>query len=124
MRLNEPNFVGRDEYLVFINFKKMPIQKDGEILLQKSRLALKPPAMYKVLLLNDDYTPMDFVVGVLQRFFQMDQERAIQIMLEVHHTGRGLCGIFPRDIAHTRVVQVAAHAREHQYPLACVMEEN
>jgi ATP-dependent Clp protease adaptor protein ClpS len=80
--------------------------------------------MYKVLLLNDDYTPMDFVVSVLQRFFSMNREQATRIMLKVHTEGRGLCGVYPRDIAATKVEQVAAYARENQHPLVCVMEEN
>lgn len=80
--------------------------------------------MYKVLLLNDDYTPMDFVVAVLQKFFAKDREQATRIMLKVHNEGRGLCGIYPRDIAATKIEQVAAYAREHQHPLVCVMEEN
>ena len=80
--------------------------------------------MFKVLLLNDDYTPMDFVVSVLQRFFSKDREQATRIMLKVHNEGRGLCGIYPRDIAATKVEQVATYAREHQHPLVCVMEEN
>ena len=86
--------------------------------------ALAPPPLYTVLLLNDDYTPMDFVVLVLQRFFSMDRERATQIMLKVHMEGRGICGVYPRDIAATKVEQVSAFARENQHPLACVMEEN
>ena len=89
---------------------------------EKTRLA--PPPMFKVLLLNDDYTPMDFVVSVLQRFFLKNREQATQIMLKVHNEGRGLCGIYPRDIAATKVEQVAAYARENQHPLVCVMEEN
>jgi len=80
--------------------------------------------MYKVLLLNDDYTPMDFVVDVLQKFFGKSREQATRIMLKVHNEGRGLCGVYPRDIAATKVEQVAAYAREHQHPLVCVMEEN
>ena len=80
--------------------------------------------MFKVLLLNDDYTPMDFVIAVLQRFFAMGTEQATQTMLKVHTEGRGLCGIYPRDIAATKVEQVGAFARQHQHPLACVMEEN
>lgn len=80
--------------------------------------------MYKVVLLNDDYTPMDFVIVVLQRFFAMDKEQATRIMLQVHNEGKGCCGIFPRDIAATKVEQVSAFARNHQHPLACVMEEN
>ena len=96
---------------------------DGE-LLEAQRTRVRPPRLYKVLLLNDDYTPMDFVVAVLQRFFSMDTEQATRIMLKVHNEGRGLCGVFPRDIAATKVEQVSAYSRQHQHPLACVMEEN
>ncbi len=83
-----------------------------------------PPKMYKVLLLNDDYTPMEFVIVVLQRFFAMGTEQATQIMLKVHNEGRGVCGVFPRDIAATKVEQVGTFARQYQHPLACIMEEN
>ena len=96
---------------------------DGE-LLEAKRTKLQPPRMNKVLLLNDDYTPMDFVIAVLQRFFAMDTEQATRIMLKVHNEGRGVCGVFPRDIAATKVEQVSSYARQHQHPLACVMEEN
>ncbi len=85
---------------------------------------LKPPPLYKILLLNDDFTPMDFVVSVLQRFFAKNREQATQIMLKVHNEGAGLCGIYPRDVAETKVQQVTSYAREHQHPLQCVMEEN
>jgi len=83
---------------------------------------VKPPPLYKVLLLNDDFTPMDFVVQVLQRFFSKDREQATQIMLKVHHEGAGVCGIFPHGIAETKVNQVTEFSREHQHPLQCVME--
>ncbi|MBI4742051.1 MAG: ATP-dependent Clp protease adapter ClpS [Betaproteobacteria bacterium] len=97
--------------------------QEGSVLeVKRSRLA--PPPMYKVLLLNDDFTPMEFVVLVLQRFFAMDREQATRIMLKVHTEGRGICGVFPRDVAATKVEQVAAFARDNQHPLACVMEEN
>lgn len=76
------------------------------------------------MLLNDDFTPMDFVVAVIQKFFAMDREQATRIMLKVHREGVGVCGVFPRDIAATKVEQVIAYARQHQHPLACVMEEN
>jgi len=89
---------------------------------ERTRTALPP--MFKVLLLNDDYTPMEFVVLVLQRFFSMDREQATRIMLKVHNEGRGVCGVFPRDIAATKVELVLSFAREHQHPLACVMEES
>ena len=84
----------------------------------------KPPRLYKVLLLNDDYTPMDFVVIVLQKFFGLGIEQATQIMLKVHREGKGICGIYPNDVAATKVEQVSAFARQNQHPLACVMEEN
>ena len=79
--------------------------------------------MFKVLLLNDDYTPMEFVVLVLQKFFAMTRERATQVMLMVHQQGIGVCGVYPQDIAATKVNQVEAYARRHQHPLQCVMEE-
>ena len=77
--------------------------------------------MYQVLLLNDDYTPMEFVVKVLQKFFNKNHEDATRIMLQVHHEGRGVCGVYPRDVAATRA-QVAQYARARQHPLQCVME--
>lgn len=80
--------------------------------------------MYKVMLLNDDFTPMDFVVVILQKFFSLNREQATSVMLKVHREGRGICGIYPRDLAATKVEQVSAFARQHQHPLACVMEEN
>lgn len=85
-------------------------------------LALKPPKKYKVILLNDDYTPMDFVVEVLRRFFHLSEELATQVMLQVHILGKGICGVFTRDIAETKVALVNDHARSHQYPLLCTME--
>ena len=88
------------------------------------RQKLEPPKMYKVMLLNDDFTPMEFVIVVLQRFFSLDTEQATRIMLKVHNEGRGVCGVYPRDIAATKVDQVSAFAHQHQHPLACVMEEN
>ena len=97
--------------------------QEGSIL-EAKRSKLAPPPLYTVVLLNDDFTPMDFVVLVLQKFFSMDRERAMQIMLKVHMEGRGVCGVYPRDIAATKVEQVSTFAREYQHPLACVMEEN
>lgn len=78
--------------------------------------------MYQVILLNDDYTPMEFVVLVLQKFFGKDEQQAMQIMLTVHHQGRGVCGVFPKDVAATRITQVLQFARTRQHPLQCVME--
>ena len=83
----------------------------------------KPPSMYKVILLNDDYTPMEFVVEVIQRFFNKSREQATQIMLKVHTEGAGVCGVYPQDIAETKLNQVMGYAREHQHPLQCTMEE-
>ena len=94
------------------------------VVTEKATSRVKPPPMYKVLLLNDDFTPMDFVILVLQKFFAMSREQATQIMLKVHNEGRGLCGGYPRDIAATKVEQVVAFARQNQHPLVCVMEEN
>lgn len=84
----------------------------------------KPPSMYKVILLNDDYTPMEFVVDVIQRFFSKNREQATQIMLKVHTEGSGVCGVYPHDIAETKTNQVVTFAREHQHPLQCTMEES
>jgi ATP-dependent Clp protease adaptor protein ClpS len=98
-------------------------QFKDDALLEAQRSKLKPPPMFKVMLLNDDYTPMEFVVLVLQKFFGMTRERATQVMLKVHREGIGVCGVYPRDIATTKVQQVAAYARRHQHPLQCVMEE-
>ena len=88
---------------------------------QKSRV--KPPPMFKVVLLNDDYTPMDFVVAVLQTFFSMTREQATQVMLRVHREGMGVCGVYPKDVPATKVEQVIAFSRKHEHPLQCVMEE-
>ena len=99
------------------------MQHKDDTVLEAKKAKLKPPAMYKVMLLNDDYTPMEFVVLVLQKFFTMGRERATQVMLKVHREGIGVCGVYPRDIASTKVQQVASFARKHQHPLQCVMEE-
>ena len=96
----------------------------GEVVLERVPQKVKPPQMYQVVMLNDDYTPMDFVIVVLQKYFGMDRERATRVMLQVHREGMGVCGVFPRDIATTKVEQVTSFARQHQHPLACVMEEN
>jgi len=102
---------------------RMATRKHTESVLEAERSKLQPPKLFKVMLLNDDFTPMDFVVNVLQRFFAMDREQATRVMLDVHRNGRGVCGVFPRDLAATKVEQVSSFARQHQHPLACVMEE-
>jgi ATP-dependent Clp protease adaptor protein ClpS len=99
------------------------MQHKDDSVLETKKAKVKLPPMYKVLLLNDDYTPMEFVVLVLQKFFGMTRERATQVMLKVHREGMGVCGVYPRDVASTKVQQVAAYSRKHQHPLQCVMEE-
>jgi ATP-dependent Clp protease adaptor protein ClpS len=101
----------------------MSERSDEGTVVEKQTSRVKPPPMYQVVLLNDDFTPMEFVVGVLQKFFGKGREQATQIMLKVHHEGRGVCGVYPRDIAATKVEQVCSYARQHQHPLQCVMEE-
>ncbi|TCO78920.1 ATP-dependent Clp protease adaptor protein ClpS [Plasticicumulans lactativorans] len=96
---------------------------DGGLAVEKARPQLKPPRMYKVIILNDDYTPMEFVVHVLEYFFSMSREKATQVMLHVHTRGKGVCGVFTREIAETKVEQVNAFSRSHQHPLLCTMEE-
>ena len=99
----------------------MPHKNDSVLETKKAKVKLPP--MYKVLLLNDDYTPMEFVVLVLQKFFGINRERATQVMLKVHREGMGVCGVYPHDVASTKVQQVTAYAHKHQHPLQCVMEE-
>lgn len=89
----------------------------------RTRPKTKQPSPYKVLLLNDDYTPMEFVVMVLQRFFRMDIEQATRVMLHVHQQGVGVCGVFPYDVAETKVTQVMDCARANQHPLQCTLEK-
>ena len=95
---------------------------DGGLALQETRPQLKRPPLFKVVLINDDYTPMEFVVEVLQIFFRMNREQATHVMLTVHTQGKGVCGIFTRDIAETKAAQVNQYAREHEHPLLCEIE--
>ncbi|WP_298292123.1 ATP-dependent Clp protease adapter ClpS [Thiomonas sp.] len=94
----------------------------GSVVVERQTLRVKPPAMYQVVLLNDNFTPMEFVVAVIQHFFNKDRETATQIMLKVHQEGRGVCGVYTRDIAATKVEQVIGAARQAGHPLQCVME--
>jgi len=96
--------------------------RDGAVL-ETKKSKLKPPPLYKVILLNDDYTPMEFVVVVLQTFFSLSREAAMQIMFKVHKEGMGVCGVYPKDVATTKVQQVVSYSRKHQHPLQCLMEE-
>ena len=95
----------------------------GTQIITKTRPKTKRPSLYKVLLLNDDYTPMDFVVVVLQTVFAMSREKATQVMLQIHREGVGVCGTFTREVAAAKVDQVINIARKHQHPLQCTMEE-
>jgi ATP-dependent Clp protease adaptor protein ClpS len=96
--------------------------QDGSVL-EVERTRLKPPPLYKVILLNDDYTPMDFVIVVLQTVFAMSREKATQVMLQVHREGMGVCGTYTREVAAAKVDQVVNIARKYQHPLQCTMEE-
>ena len=95
----------------------------GTAVITKTKPQTKRPSLYRVLLLNDDYTPMEFVVHVLERFFNKDRESATRIMLHVHQNGIGECGIFTYEVAETKVTQVMDFSRKHQHPLQCVMEK-
>ena len=94
----------------------------GSVVAERKAARTKPPRMYQVILLNDDCTPMEFVVMVLQEYFRLDLEAATQIMLKIHHEGRGVCGVFSKDVAATKVELVLAAARRSGHPLQCIME--
>ncbi len=95
---------------------------DGDLALQETKPQLQKPPLYKVILLNDDFTPMDFVVEVLMEFFNMSEEKATQVMLQVHTQGIGVCGTYSKDVAETKVCMVNEYSREHHHPLMCSME--
>ena len=98
------------------------MDQDGGLLTETSKPALKRPPMYKVILMNDDYTPMEFVIHILENFFSMEREKATQIMLKVHTEGSAVVGIYPRDIAETKSEQVNQYAQENSHPLLSVIE--
>jgi ATP-dependent Clp protease adaptor protein ClpS len=105
--------------------EKPTVQNDvpkGDVV-TKTRAKTQRPSLYKVLLLNDDYTPMEFVIHVLERFFSKNREDATRIMLHVHHNGVGICGVFTFEVAETKVAQVVEFARQNQHPLQCTMEK-
>lgn len=102
----------------------MPSKHQSSNVLVPERAKSSPPQMYKVILYNDDYTTMEFVIEVLQRFFAMDLERAQQVMLKVHNEGSAVCGVYTRDVAETKTAQVREFAKQHEHPLRCAMEEN
>lgn len=104
------------------NMSDFELNGDGELATESAKPALKQPPKYQVVLLNDDYTPMEFVVLILETFFSMDRQQATQVMLHVHTRGKGICGVFTRDVAETKVEQVNRCSRENENPLKCVME--
>jgi ATP-dependent Clp protease adaptor protein ClpS len=95
---------------------------NDSLAVETAKPRLKKPRRYRVIINNDDYTPMEFVVDVLELFFSMDRSRATKVMLDVHNSGKGSCGVFPRDIAETKTMQVNNHSKEHNQPLMCSME--
>lgn len=99
-----------------------PDDGQGAVVAERKSARTKPPRMYKVVMLNDDFTPMEFVVMVLQEYFRLDHEAATQIMLKIHHDGRAVCGVFTKDVAATKVELVLAAARRSGHPLQCIME--
>ena len=111
-----------------VNASKDPVapregSPDHGLLVEEASPQVKQPPLYNVVLLNDDYTPMEFVVDVLERFFRMDRNAATRVMLEVHTRGKGICGQFTFEIAETKVAQVTTYSRDHQHPLMCTLEE-
>ncbi len=96
--------------------------REGDVAIAEARPELKPPPMYQVVLLNDDYTPMEFVVEILEMFFNMGREKATQVMLAVHTQGKGVCGIYTKDIAETKAAQVNQYARDSEHPLLAEIE--
>ena len=102
--------------------RPLPDDGQGAVVVERQAKRTEPPRMYQVVLLNDDYTPMEFVVMVLQEYFNRDLETATQIMLKIHHDGRGVCGVYTKDVAATKVELVLAAARRGGHPLQCTME--
>ena len=98
--------------------------EDFVLVVEETRPKLKKPPMYRVVLLNDDFTPMDFVVDVLETIFGMDRTHATRVMLEVHTKGKGICGVYTFEISETKVAQVNGYSRQHQHPLLCTMGED
>jgi ATP-dependent Clp protease adaptor protein ClpS len=97
--------------------------RDGDLAILEAKPKLQCPPLYKVILLNDDFTPMDFVIEILMDFFAMPEETATQVMLQIHTRGVGVCGTYSKDVAETKVYIVNDYSREHQHPLMCSMEE-
>ena len=108
------------------NAGNQPDERPGEgrgLAIEEARPKLRKPPLFRVVLINDDYTPMEFVVEILERIFSMDRPRATRVMLEVHTKGKGVCGVYVHEIAETKVAQVTSYAQQHQQPLLCTLEE-
>jgi len=121
--INEPK--AKDGQKAVAGDKERDIGRGAlDLVVEEAQPKLRKPPLYQVVLLNDDYTPMEFVVDVLERIFSLDRMRATRVMLEVHTKGKGVCGVFTFEIAETKVAQVMTYARQHQHPLLCTMEEN
>ena len=108
---------------VIKNHSDEDMNHDSDLMVQESRPDVEEPKRYKVILVNDDFTPMEFVVEILSIFFNLDEETATRVMLNVHEKGKGVCGIFSKDVAETKVVMVNEFARENEHPLLCTMEQ-
>lgn len=113
----------QNSLLILLSSEGDEYRFDGNLAVAPSKPKLKAPSMYRVVLLNDDYTPMEFVVEVLMTFFNIDEGKATQIMLAVHTEGKGVCGIYPKDIAETKAALVNQSARQHEHPLLCEIEQ-
>jgi ATP-dependent Clp protease adaptor protein ClpS len=104
------------------NQYEVPTRHDTELVVQEARPQLQQPALYQVIMHNDDFTPMEFVIAVLEAFFNMDRTNATRVMYEVHMSGKAVCGVFSKDVAETKVSQVIEYARTHEHPLLCSLE--
>jgi ATP-dependent Clp protease adaptor protein ClpS len=123
-RLKNSNRTPHTSLTQYFSSKTMAVRHKEDVAFATQLIPAPPPPLFKVLLLNDDYTPMEFVVTVLEKFFHLDREQATMVMLKVHNEGAGVAGIFPHGVAETKVYQVMNYARNHQQPLQCVMEED
>ena len=112
-----------ESHLIIRNQSDEDIDHDSSLMVQESRPDVEEPKRYRVILVNDDFTPMEFVVEILRLFFNLDEESATRVMLNVHTKGKGVCGVFSKDIAETKVVMVNEFARENEHPLLCRMEK-
>jgi ATP-dependent Clp protease adaptor protein ClpS len=114
---DDTNVISNASYSVFESREQVETQVRPDLVAQ-----LAEPGRYKVIMLNDDYTPMDFVIMLLKRYFYKSPNEALEIMLEIHHTGKGICGTFTKDMAETKVWQVMGHAKQDDHPLTCILE--